>query len=345
MQYVSKQKLIEFGVNLLVGKGVPEKSARYISEMAVETEAFGIKTHGLSVLGYLDSQIPSVMAPDIEPIIVKEKGATVLIDGNNGFSQLAMKLALELAVNKAKENGIGMAAIRNCLWLGALGVYLVPIARKGFMAQLWAQTATCKDCAPFGGIGATFSTNPLALAFPAPGDPVIADISTATVSMGKVNTLIKKGEKAPEKIFMDKEGNLTDDASVVKEGGSIMFLGGAHYGYKGYGLSLWAEALTAMAGGSCNNPEVEQKQSLNLTVIDPDAFGGKEYYDKEMKRFIAHIKDNRLRPGFTSIRLPGEGGFRHLRESEEKGVPLDDEMLAKLNAIAEKNGSEALKID
>jgi L-lactate dehydrogenase len=213
---------------------------------------------------------------------------------------------------------------------------LLPIAREGFFAQLWAQAPTCKDSAPFGGIDARFSTNPVALAFPTPGDPMIADFSISTISMGKVRRMIARGERAPEKIFMDKDGNLTDDPRVAPEGGSILFAGGPTYGYKGYALSLWAEALTAMAGASANNPDVPQRQSVNLTVIDPEAFAGRDVYDAEMKRFVAHMKSSRLLPGVDAIRLPGEAGFRKLREAVAKGVPLDGEKLTTLNKLARK---------
>lgn len=141
---------------------------------------------------------------------------------------------------------------------------------------------------------------------------------------------------------MDKDGQLTDDPKAMKEGGSILFVGGDKLGHKGYALSLWCEALTAMAGGDANNPEAESRQCFNLTVIDPEAFEGRGYYDKEIKRFVAHVKASRTLPGVSGIRLPGERGFESLREAEGEGVPLEDSMLEALNGIAEKNGIPGL---
>lgn len=337
MATVQREKLVGFGTALLVKKGVPERNARAVAEMAVTTEAFGIRTHGVSFFGYADATIPSGLDPKAEPAVVREKGSTALIEGKGGLSQLAMRLAEELAVKKAKANGIAMVAVRNVGWMGALGTYLISIARKGLFAQLSAQTNTCKDCAPIGGIDAKFSTNPWALAFPTAGDPVIADFSTASVAMGKVNQMIRLGKKAIEKIFMDKDGNLTDDPKAVKEGGSILFTGGEHFGHKGYALSLWTEALTALAGGETNNPESSTRQNFNLIVIDPDAFAGSDAYLKEMKRFVAHMKNGRLLPGHAGIRLPGERGFASMREAE-RGIPIEDHMAAALNALADKHG-------
>ena len=343
MNYYPLDKMEDFAAALLIAKGIPEANAVYMAGMAVRTEAMGITTHGLSVLGYLDSQIPKIINPESEPEIISEKASTVLIDARMGFSQLAMKTAVEKVLEKAGETGIAMAAIRNASWLGALGPYLEPIARSGYMAQLWGQSSQCSDCAPIGGIQGKFSTNPVALAFPAPGNPVIADISTAAVSMGAVNRMAKNSEKAASKIFMDRKGTATDDPKAMLDGGSIFFLGGPEYAHKGYGLSLWAEALTAMSGASCNNPDKDQTQNLNLTVIDIEAFGGSDYFKKEIERFILHMKASELRPGYDEIRLPGERSFRKLEEAKEQGLPLDDAKIEMLNSIAGRNGVDPLK--
>ena len=154
--------------------------------------------------------------------------------------------------------------------------------------------------------------------------------------------MASNNEKARAKIFMDKEGRATDDPNVVKDDGSIFFLGGPEYAHKGYGLSLWAEALTAMAGGSCNNPELDQSQNLNLTVIDPDAFNGREYFQKEIGRFIAHMKNNKLRPGYDEIRLPGARALASYAQALERGIPLESDRIDTLNRIAAKNGADPL---
>ena len=342
MRIIPKKKLIDFGVNLLMHWSVPENNARYISQVAVETEAMGIHTHGLAVLPYYDNVIPHELNPQAEPILIKNYGASALIDGNDGFGEIAMKLAKELAEEKAKTHGVAMIAVRNIFWLGSIGVYLVSLVEKGFLAQLWAQTSTCRDCAPFGGMDPTFSTNPVAFAFPTGGDPMISDFSTTSMSMGKAKSMARSGARAEEALCLDKNGKLSDDPGVINDGGSLLFFGGAHYGYKGYGMSLWNEALTALAGGDCNNPEAKTRQSFNLTVANPELFAGSNYYFEEMKRFIPHIKQSRILPGFDRIRLPGERRFQSLRESETHGVKVEESLVDNLNRIAEKNKTSGI---
>ncbi len=337
MHIIPKTKLIDFCVNLLTHWSVPEGNARYISQVAVETEAMGIHTHGLAVLPYYDTVIPDELNPQAEPMLIKDYGAAALIDGNDGFAEIAMKLAKELAEKKAKTHGVAMISVRNVFWLGSLGVYLVSLVEKGFLAQLWAQTSTCRDCAPFGGIDPKLSTNPVAFAFPTGGDPMISDFSTTSMSMGGAKSMARSGARAEEAVSLDKNGKVSDDPGVINEGGSLLPFGGVHYGYKGYGMSLWNEALTALAGGDCNNPEAKTRQSFNLTVADPELFAGGNYYFKEMNRFIEHIKQSRVMTGFDRIRLPGERRFQNLRESEANGVKVEESLVDNLNRIAEKN--------
>ena len=334
MRRVPVADLTDFGVRFLTSKGVPEAAAKCVAEVVVKTEACGISTHGLAVFGYLAGNLGTEINPAAEPSVIRETAAMALIDGNSGIGQLAMKLAVEIAADKAAAQGVAMVGVRNASWLGALGVHLMPLAERGLLAQLWAQTSTCKDCAPYGGIDARFSTNPVALAFPTGGDPVIADVSTAVMSLGKAYQLIRAGEKANERAFLDRDGDLTDDPNVMEHEGTMLFLGGEHFGHKGYGLSLWCEALTALVGGDCNNPEAKTRQSFHLTVASPATFSGAESYDKEIKRFVAHVMSSRVRPGFERIRLPGERAYKAMRDAAENGIALDDARIEQLQSIA-----------
>ncbi len=339
MSRISIQQLIAFGRSYFMARGFSEPAARAIAEAGVSAQAFGITTHGLSQWFYIRGAIAAkTIDPAAEPEVLRDQGPAIHLTGARVPGQVLMRQAIEAAVPKARAHGIAMAAIKKSHWIGAVGPYLIPLAEQGLLAQAWAQNSDCADCAPIGGIDPTFSTNPLALAVPTGGIPMIADFSTATVAMGKVNTMIKAGRKAENPIFMDSEGNTTDDPAVISAGGSILFTGGRECGHKGYALSLWCEALTALAGGDCNNPDLPQSQSFNLTVIDPDAFGGQDRYQAEMQRLLARIKGVRRLPGVDAVRLPGERGFSCLDEARTAGVPIDDTLRESLVAMADETG-------
>lgn len=335
-------EMASFGMRLLKAKGVPEEAARCVAEAAVMTEAFGMTTHGLAVWGYLAENLGVEIDPAAQPEFVAGRGASAVIEGHSGIGQIAIRRAVQFALDNLPAHGVVMVTGRNMSWLGALSIHLMPLAERGYLAQLWAQTSACRDCAPWGGMDARFSTNPVALAFPTGGEPVIADFSTAAMYMGKAGQLQLAGRKAPEKVFLDKQGRLTDDPAVMRDDGTMLFLGGEHFGHKGYALSLWCEALTALGGGRCNDPAAPQRQNFCLVAAMPEAFAGRDQYDREIRRFIAHVKSSRVRDGFAAIRLPGERGYRALREARQKGVPVDEARMEQLRGLAEKLGVRPL---
>ena len=342
MTRYSWDRLVRFGFELLTAKGVPEEHARYLSEVAVDSEAMGIETHGVAAFPYFDAQIDGDLDPKAVPSVIRETDATALVDGRCGFGQLAVRLARSKALDKARSLGVAVVGVRNCFWLAALGVHLLPLARRGFLAQLWAQTSSVRDAAPLGGLEGRFATNPVAVAIAADDQPLVADFSTTCVSSGATLRMAQRGEKAAERIFLDREGNPSDDPQTFLEGGTIMFLGGEHFGHKGYGLSFWNEALAAMVGGNANAPRTPTRQTFTLLVLDPEAFAGREYYLQELSRFLRHVKSSRLRDGVSEIRLPGERSLRLLRDSEGAGIALDEEMIGSLNRTARRNGIAAL---
>ena len=341
MPRIPMNELIEFGVSFMTKRGVPEDRARAVSEIVVETEAFRQSSHGIVQYQGISRTLGKEIDPQAEPKIVRDHGATATLDGDRSLGNLSMKLARELVVKKARQFGVGFVGVRNTAWIGGLGMHIVSIARQGLLATAWAQTNTCLDCAPYGGIDARFSTNPIAIAFPTSGDPVVADFSTATMSMGGAHSLIKQGRKTETQRFIDSAGRLTDDPSVLKEGGTLMFAGGDVDGHKFYALSLFIEALTVLAGGSANNPDMPSHQSFSVMALDQTAFAGGESYMDEMQRFVTYLKSARARPGFEQVRLPGQRGFAALEDCRAHGVPLDETKLQMLRSIAKDNGLDA----
>jgi LDH2 family malate/lactate/ureidoglycolate dehydrogenase len=337
------ENLVSFSSSLLRSKGFAAEDADFIAEASAVTQAAGIGTHGSVLLGYLCSCLGKQITPGSQPKIVKEKTATALIDGTGTAGSQCLRLALELGRSKARECGCALISVRNTTWIGGLGSYLLPLAREGFLVQLLAQSSACQDSAPVGGIDPCFSTNPMAMAFPTGGDPVVGDFSTSVMSMGKVNNLVSQGQRASQKVFITPAGELTDDPQALLDGGAMLNAGGELDGHKGYTLALWIEALTAMAGGSCNNPERDQHQSFTLIVIDPEAFEGSQYYTTEVQRMCKRTTGGRRREGVQEIRLPGQRMQEQISRSMTDGVEISTQLLESLNALAKTEGLDALQ--
>ena len=116
-------------------------------------------------------------------------------------------------------------------------------------------------------------------------------------------------------------------------------LGGLDAGYKGFGLTLLVEALTAgLSGfGRADSPE-GWGGTVFVQVLDPCAFGGLDAFKRQTDHMVNATHASKPRAGVERVRLPGEAGMRRLREQREKGVALYPTIMPKLVPWAEKLG-------
>ena len=339
MTVITLEKLTAFGARLLTARGFRAADASYIAETAVMTQAGGLSSHGVIQFHRLMRQ-PGVIDPKRRPVLERNRGAVAVLNCEGCYSQIAIRQALILGERKARKYGLGMIAARNGSWLGGLGVHVLPLVQRGLIVQFWAQYSAYRDSAPHGGIDARLSTNPVCLGFPAgaAGRLVLADFSTAAMSMGQTMRMVRANRRAAAPCFFDRAGRLTADPRVVPAGGAIALMGGTANGFKGFAFALWAEALAAMAGGRTNNPRAPQRQNFNLLVLDPAAFGDPEHYRREMRRLARWVKTSRPQPGSDGVRLPGERFLAAIARARRRGVPVDAKLLELLNRQADKWG-------
>jgi LDH2 family malate/lactate/ureidoglycolate dehydrogenase len=342
---ISIEELESFGAKFLAKRGVAADDATYIAHIAAWTEAFRQSTHGIEQLTTLSKRLGQSADPRAKPVLVRESEASAAYTGHNCIGQLAMRLAIDVAMAKAAKCGTATVTVANTEWVAALAVYLVPLARKGLVSMLWCQSDRGHACAPLGGLDARFSTNPMALAIPTEGDPIVADFSAATMSNGAARVMRDKGQVCDVPRFLDKEGNVSNDPAVIKDGGTMMFMGAEADGHKGYALSIFNEALAFMGGAERKGDKSPWFQSFTVMVTDPDVFAGRDNLRRRMEEFAAYLKTSRPRPGCGKIRMPGEGGFRLLADSQRNGIPLPAEKLEMLRQIADENGMDMPKLN
>lgn len=334
MQRLPMNDLIEFCKRLFLKRGLSEENAAFLAELLVETEAFRQSTHGIVQLkGSLSEGLD--VSGNVETI--RDHGASAVVNGHKQIANLAIRRIVELASAKAREYGISAVFGVRMGWSGALGSQLIGMARDGLVAQAFAQSNKSKCCAPFGGLDPRLGNGPMAIAFPAGEQPMMADFTAGAMSMGRVKEYIAEERQTAVPRFLDKTGELTCDPKVLRDGGAMLFSGGDIEGHKGYAFLLLFEALAVLAGGMANNPDhPESHGTFGIIALDPESFAGREYYDREMKRFVEHLKGSRTRPGFPEVHLPGERGFARLADARANGVPLSDDNLDLLRELAER---------
>ena len=73
--------------------------------------------------------------------------------------------------------------------------------------------------------------------------------------------------------------------------------------------------------------------SHTLTALDIEWFMGLDLFRARMDEFAQMMRSRALRPGFNEILIPGEQEARRAARKSKAGVPLEDVVLADLQAL------------
>ncbi|MDC7224129.1 MAG: Ldh family oxidoreductase [Spirochaetales bacterium] len=322
-------RLVDFYTERLTAVGIEPERARRFSQSQVEVHGFGVITHGIPPLQLMLTKIRENREFIKSPEVQHSFGALVQADCSRTPAVEPVIWGAEKAASLADVHGIGFVSLTNAGWVGTMGYHFSEWARKGYLMIGGNQMSHVLFASAHGGKDLRFNTNPLAVSFPL-GDetyrhkPVVADFSSAAISMGKTSRMARAGTHTPEKLFVDRDGNYSADPQVTKEGGAIIPFGGEHYGFRGTALALLIEALTAAAGAVPANPRGEGGQNVHITALKIDALGGRESYGPLMEELMDWVRASEPVSGGSGVRYPGERGWAALEEMKKSGVYLDD---------------------
>lgn len=255
---------VDFGVlegfmkDCLMKSGLPEDDAKIVSDVLIESDKRGIDSHGIGRLKpiYIDRIDWGILNPETKIDVVKETATTAVLDGNNGMGHVISKKAMEMAINKAKENGMGMVAVRNSTHYGIAGYYSLMAAEAGMVGI--TGTNARPSIAPTFGVENMLGTNPLTIGFPTDEDfPYVLDCATSVSQRGKIEMYSRAGKDLPPGWVIGRDGTTRTDTDQVlvdltKGKAALAPVGGLGEdtgGYKGYGYATVVEVLSAALQG------------------------------------------------------------------------------------------------
>lgn len=335
--------LVDLAVALFRGAGAPDDRARTIAELLVEADLLGHTTHGLALAApYLAEIERGGMGVSGEPEVVRDKGACLTWDGRRLCGVWLTARAVDEALARADRFGVGSVAVRNSHHIACLAVFLRRATDKGRMAIVASSDPSTASVAPFGGVRAVFTPDPIAVGIPTDGDPILIDASASITTNGMSGRLAREGARFPHPWLLDAAGAPTDDPAVLSADppGTILPTGGLDHGHKGYALALMVEALTQGLGGfgRADRP-TGWGASVHVQVLDPEAFAGLDAFTRETGHIADLCRRSPPRPGVEAVRLPGEAGLARRRRALEEGVALYPAIMPALEPWARRFGA------
>ena len=293
-----------------------------------------LRGNNQGVVKLIGNGIPK--APDTGKIeIEKDTKISALVNGHKNHAMVVVNYAVDLAIKKAQEHGIGLVGVNHInTSSGAIGHYAKRIAKKNMIGFVFAGSS--ETVAAQGSYEPIFGTNPLALGVPTENEPLVLDMATAAMAYYGVIEANTAGRKLPEGIAYDKEGNLTTDPAKALDGALRTF----DKGHKGFGLSMMVQILTGpLVGGSFTGiGDVANNWSGHLVLaIDPDLLGGLNAVRAGVTQMIEKVKATKKLPDVKEILVPSERGDKITKQVLDSGeIEIEDNLYNELKKVSEK---------
>jgi LDH2 family malate/lactate/ureidoglycolate dehydrogenase len=332
----SATELTALGCSLLTKAGVPDNSARLVADSLVEANLRGVDSHGIQMLlPYLDQLAAGTMDAGTRGKPASESGACLVYDGENGLGQVVAHECVGHALRLAREDGVAVVTARNSNHFGAAAYWAQKLTAEGCMAIVTSNASPAVP--PWGGKEPRLGTNPLCMAVPGSENGAwLLDMATTTVSLGKMHAAHYRGETTlPAGWATDQEGVPTTDMATAIAG-----LPTPLGGYKGTGLSLMAELLSAGLSGGPMSTDVGSLRrgfeplhvSHTFVAIDMRRFQALDVFAQRLERLTGTIKSTAVAAGQDEVLMAGEPENRMREERLANGIPLPDALMELLRA-------------
>jgi LDH2 family malate/lactate/ureidoglycolate dehydrogenase len=340
--YESFDTLESFMADVFVKIGVPAEDAKICAEVLIDSDKRGIDSHGIGRFKpiYIDRIKAGLQNPVTKINILKDGPTTTVIDGNNGMGMVISKKAMQIAIDKAKNYGLGMSVVRNSTHYGFAGYYAIMATRQNMIGI--TGTNARPSIAPTFGIENMLGTNPLVFGMPTDEDfPFVIDCATSITQRGKIEQYNREGKELPAGWVIDQQGKTsTDPAKVLNDLNAgkcaLAPLGGIGEdmaGYKGYGYATVVEILSsALQGGlflknlsdvGRDGKRVKSRLGHFFIAINIKNFTDPDDFRKMTGQILRDLRTSKKAPGQERIYTAGEKEYLAWLKRKDKGAPIN----------------------
>lgn len=333
MPRVKARPLEKFTADIFQAAGTPRDIAETVARMLVKANLCGVDSHGvIRIPEYVGEIDKGVYKPKERPRVLRQKGATAVIDGRWGFGQPAGILAMETAIAKARTHGIGAAIAIRTNHIGRVQDYTELALKSGMIG--FGLTNCGPGVAPWQSRDRLLGTNPISFGIPAtkPKDSIMIDYATSVSSAGKLEVYRSKGKEVPLGWVQDKEGRASSDPGILYKGGSLRTFGG----YKGYGLNLMVESFGGALTGEGVADEFKGQNGTYMQAVDIGHFIGLGEFTKNIDKLVRKMRASAPTEEYQEVLVPGDPERRATRERTTQGIELNDVIWKSIDEVAER---------
>ena len=344
--YLPYESLKVFTNEVFSRHGFSLEDSQTITDVLLCADLFGIESHGIQrLIRYHQALKAGEIDPNIHPLVVHDTPISAVIDAQRAIGHVVGVKAMRLAIEKAKNSGIGMVAVRNSSHYGIAGYYTTLTLEADMMGISLTNTEAISP--PTFGKQPMLGTNPIAFAMPADPIPFWFDAATTVVPLGKMEVYKKLGKSLPGEWGVDSDGEETLDAAIVianlrggRDGGLLPLggLGETHGGHKGYGLSMMVDICTALISGGLTAPHMKAQDGEHTShffcAVNYGLFGDKATIRQKTSEYLQELRDSEKAKGQNRIYTHGEKAWESREEKLASGIGVQDKTVEEMRTIA-----------
>ncbi|MGI6776754.1 MAG: Ldh family oxidoreductase [Acetivibrionales bacterium] len=351
-----------FIIDSFKGLGVPEEDAKVCAEVLITADKRGIDSHGAGRFKtiYYDRIKEGIQNPVTKFEIIKDSPATAVVDGHHGMGHVIGTRAMQMAIDKAKQYGMGMVAVRNSTHYGIAGYYGLMAIEQGMIGITGSNARP--SIAPTFGVENMLGTNPLTFGMPTDEEfPFVLDCATSVSQRGKIEVYDRANKELPKGWVIDENGNTRTDTHQILEDlvtgkAALTPLGGIGEdtaGYKGYGYATVVEILCAalqngaflkgLSGRDEDGNHIPYKLGHFFIAINVSSFIDLNVFKKIAGTILRQLRNSKKMPGESRIYTAGEKEYLAWLDRKDKGVPLNESLQKQFLTVKKEQGLNQYK--
>ena len=353
---VPANKLVEFTMDALLAMGVPVEDAKIIVNVLITSDMWGIRSHGVAHLRMYHERIKAgLQLPVTNWTVIKDTPTTAVIDGGNGMGMVVGYYAMQLAIQKARQYGMGSVAVRNSSHYGVAGYYPMMAIKEGQTGISF--TNAHPSIAPTFGVQPMLGTNPIAVGVPTDEPfPFLFDAATSIVPRGKIEVAARANKPVPEGWVTSQDGTPATESNgmiaLMNKGlTALLPLGGVGElmgGHKGYGLATMVEIFSAAfqngtyLSGLHDTDAEGNPQFLRIghffLAIDVEHFLPLAEFKRITGNIMRELRSSQKAPDQARIYTAGEKEYYTMQRVQAEGVEIAPGVQRALNILRQELG-------
>ncbi|XP_030372659.1 uncharacterized protein LOC115622748 [Scaptodrosophila lebanonensis] len=319
--------------------GVSQKKSRSIADFLLAADYRGVNGSGLNRLEmYLNDIHKRNVNIEAEPSVIKETASFAHVNGNSALGVTVGNFCIDLAVEKARNAGIGLVVAKQSHHFGMAAWYVSRAMAHGYIG-LVLSNGPPQLMSP--GVQ-TSSLGANCIAFGAKGlhTHFLLDIAMSVKDIGAIEWAYLLGEGIPDSWAADKRGLPTSVADVAICA-QRLFPAGEH---KGYCMAAMIDLLCGVMSGAGYSTHIpsswSDSKSTNSNLgqiyiaIDPQFF--LPDFEERLEDFNQTIKYSCPIDELDPVKIPGDIEKQHMQYVRDlRALPYPNALLMKYQVIAD----------